>query len=222
MQQGEASVDGGRAARRRAYESGEWDVVQLRAARRTAECFGGWEYLVQWGGEHPDSWEPATSLPKRHFDDATLERAQRGYRFAMSFEEFLEWAQDTGSLTVRATARRALETCRSKEEGNKGWATVFKLFREYAKQLRGDGRSEAANLEETVGAKGGCGLAWQPDPFVTWYEGDKEMRETVVNGKKEMKAKSVAGLGPSAAWEQALAPDLRVDEHTIERMEEAR
>ena len=73
-----------------------YPVRRVLAARRTARCFGGWEYLLEWEGDFPDSWEYAKLLGRGPALRADCKRARlRAYR-PHTFRDWLHQQCRTG------------------------------------------------------------------------------------------------------------------------------
>ena len=59
------------------WGQGNWIVKRVIAARRTAECFGSWEYAVEWeGSEWENSWVKQIEMAS----GAALEQRRRATR----------------------------------------------------------------------------------------------------------------------------------------------
>ena len=108
--------------RRDAHEA--FGVQDVLAARRTAECFGGWEYLVRWQGQHEDSWEPATCIGRGEGMQSACEGAQRTAYVPCSYRDSLEWRARQGRGQDRAQARRLLERCKRTPSRGRGSGTT--------------------------------------------------------------------------------------------------
>ena len=204
-----------------------WEVESIVAARRTPTCVGSWEYLVQWGGVQEDgtrweaTWEAEAQLELSNAmrDEVACARGADRCR-AATFGEWLDTQVKRGDARCVGVRRRCEGSDGVATRGvtaNATWAHTWKLFTEYAIEVRGD--THIHNLEELPARVGRCGGSWKcTDHVQTSYIGEyKEFKdaEGVVTKRRIM------SLATGTDEDKRIPAQLRVTMNTIRtRLEE--
>ena len=133
-------------------------VRRVLAARRTAACFGDWEYLLEWEGDHAASWEPATLLGGGAALRRDCERARLRACRPHSYRDWLQWQGRKRDRAIAAQARDLLAKCEGREEGEAvTWEAVWHDFLEYAHAVYGGEAGGAHNTRERPAAESEMG-----------------------------------------------------------------
>jgi len=72
------------------HRTGTWNFERILAARKTADCLGGFEYAVDWGGGHDIAWTPHVNMHSNANTRDELQQARTNKLRAASLHEWLK------------------------------------------------------------------------------------------------------------------------------------
>ena len=207
----------GRHCSSREYGQGGAMVMGSRGAvsraRRTADCFGGWEYLVHDGHAQHGVWVHHFDMPKETGYQAQLEEAQKK-RQSHSLRDLIE--TEFGCVARRSVGRMevAISGLKSHDQTEARLAELVNAFITHAQdQMASEmGKERWPNLDEMPQKDGYRGSEWVDDvkPTISYYRGG---RQTLPDGGK----RSCMSLdGRPGTWEERLPANLQVTKQQVE------
>ena len=181
-------------------------------ARRTADCFGGWEYLVEREGSRV--WVAHTQMVARGMGEGQLEEARRQNPQAHSLRALLETRYGRGKPGSIGQMEAAISGKAGRAETEQRLGELIGAFIEHAEdQCQAE---PWPNLRETPRREGYCGVEYTPEQGVSYYRGVREATE-VVNGVQQYRGRM--GLGAQVgSREERLPAELQVGAEEVARV----
>ena len=185
-------------------------------ARRTADCFGGWEYLVEREGSRV--WVAHTQMVACGMGEGQLEEAQRQNPQAHSLRALLETRYGRGKPGSIGQMEAAISGKAGRAETEQRLGELTSVFIEHAEdQCQAELPGEPwPNLRETPRREGYRGVEYTPEQGVSYYRGVREATE-VVNGVQQYRGRM--GLGAQVgSREERLPAELQVGAEEVARV----
>ena len=198
---------------------GPRDTV-LTLARRTADCFGGWEYLLHNKGTDSETlgqlrahgrWVHHTDMADK--DQHQMQHARDNHRQSHSLRDLLE--TDFGNIERGSVGRMeiAIRGPKNHSQTEPRLAELVNVFITHAQgQITCEMGDELwPNLEEMPQKDGYRGSKWtdQVEPTISYYRGGKQ---SLPDGKQRS---SMSLAGRPDTWEERLPVNLQVSQHHV-------
>ena len=188
---------------------------EVLRARRTADCFGGWEYLVKRGGSR--AWVAHTRMVARGMRTRQLEEAQQQRPQAHSLRALLETRYGRGRPGSVGQMEAAISGRADQADTEIKLRQLTNDFIAHAEDQREAELpgTQWPNLRESPRNEGYRGVVYEPKQGVSYYRGVREATD-VVDGVQQYRSRM--GLGVQAgSREERLPAELRVSADEVAR-----
>jgi hypothetical protein len=216
---GSMTKETARANKPACNSKGETEAIMVIKARRTAECFGGWEYLVGNTTQQGRKWLPHTAMPTTRSQRLLLRAAQQQGREPHSLRDFLETTYGHGKAGSIGQMEAAVSGRKEQAETVRSLTELVNAFITYAQDQMADemGDTRWPNLEESTLTEGYRGRRWTQEiqPTISYYRG---AREPLPDGKERSR---ISLQGRADTWEERLPAHLRVSATQVQQVVDA-
>ena len=191
-------------------------TADVLSARRTAECFGGWEYLVERGRVR--EWVRHTHMARTAEQQAKLAEARRDRRQAHSLRDLLETKFGNGRAGSVGRMQVAISGPAGDSETGERLIELVNEFVAHAGEQRESelpGGERWPNMKEVPRTPGYRGERYSPEGEQSYYRGGRE--KVVVEGKQVERSRM--SLEPrEGTWEERVPEHLRVGDDEVEQV----
>ena len=199
-----------------------WNIECIHASRRTADCYGGWEYLVQWQGYTTPTWETGNTLCTDCGDEVIEQCAQARHaaQVLVSLYEAVAWQRQHGTAAQRNEANEAWKLTQKIGVTELSVRSMYNIFIRHAAQARGlrdGGRKTGEQQDYTHKQAKDTEIQWKPEPWCTAHMGKMETYEDNSNGNQQRKQRECAGLS-TCAGDATLIRQIQVEISAIEHV----
>ena len=180
-----------------------WDYERVVAARRTAQCFGGWEYLMKWVGYDTPTWEKGCSIEGRSVPGSVFMQARQDVYLAASLHEELQRRMRIGTRGARGRAAYARAAAEGDPEATpQDVSHLYDIFKEHAMNVahidgQHDAWSESPNRDATHAAAKVGAQTWETEPWRTNHKGGTETVQVTRGNKVQRETRKCTDLDNS-------------------------